>query len=186
MSSVIGSFEYFGLTVSHAWESCTKAVVTSCANICDGYEAGKQQIVTLAQEKLSRNQAYLVERVLSAVPEVFVALSSLWAGILTIPALLVSWGRKVEPMTPVIQTIIGENVSSQTLGDSVARSLDNLNQMLERVTPPSLFVAFVVDAIYSFAVGWLAQDWSRMLHGTAISMPGAYLALRYMLGTMKE
>jgi len=175
------SIESFGHSVSHAWESCTETVVTSCTHIRDGFEAGREKIVKLARDRLSENQAYVVERIVGAVPEIFVAISSLWAGLLTIPALLVSWGRKIEPMIPLVHTILKGDMSPLALGTGIRQSLDNFDRMFERVIVPSLFVAFTVDTIFSFTVGWLAQDWGKMLHGSTIAMPGAFLALRYML-----
>jgi hypothetical protein len=181
MAIMTTSFETFGLNVSHAWESCAATVVDSIRNIRDRYEVERQKISTLTREKLSPEQAYLVDRIASAIPEVFVALSSLWGSLLTIPALGVSWGLKIEPLIPIIKTVLNGDMSPNALGDGLRHSLDNFDRMFERVIVPSLFVAFVVDSIYSFTVGWLAQDFGRMLHGTAIALPGAFLTLRYML-----
>lgn len=181
MNNITAAFENFGHRVSHAWQSCGEVVEESCSAVSEAYEHGRQHVVLLAREKLPVDLAYVVERVSTAIPEAFVALAALWNGILTIPALLLSWGRKVDPMLPIIRTILKGDMSAKGLGEGIRHSLDNLDRMFERVLVPSLFVALLVDTVYSFAVGWLAQDWGKMLHGTAIALPGLFLTYRYMM-----
>jgi hypothetical protein len=181
MSCIASSFEAFGHQVSHMWESCSGVVVSSAKQISIEYEAGKEKIVGLAREHLPESAAYVVERITSAVPEVFVALSSLWAGFLTIPALLVSWGRKIEPMLPMLKPFLKGDLTVDGLGKGLRLTLDGFDRMFERVVVPSLLVAFAVDTVFSFAIGWLAQDWGTMLHASAIAFPGFFLTLRYML-----
>ncbi len=180
MNNITATFENFGHNVSHAWESCASVVTTTCQQIGETYESGRQRLVQFTSKEISPDVAYVVERISLAVPEVFVALASLWNGILTIPALIVSWGRKVEPILPFIRSVLRGDMTSKGLGDGLRDSLDNMNRMFERVLVPSLFVAFLVDTVYSFAMGWIAQDWKAMLHSTAISLPGLFLTFRYM------
>ena len=181
MNCITSSFETFGHHVSHMWESCSGAVVSSAKQISNGYEAGKQKIVDLSREHLPESAAYVVERITSAIPEVFVALSSLWAGFLTIPALIVSWGRKIEPILPMLKPFLKGDLTVDGLGKGMRLTLDGFDRMFERVVVPSLLVAFAVDTVYSFVVGWVAQDWGTMLHASAIAFPGFFLTLRYML-----
>ena len=181
MKIITTSVENFGHTMSHAWESCTAAVTESCRNIGDAYETGRQRVVHIAQEKLSPQIAYIVERISLAVPEVFVALAALWGRFLTLPAMLLSYGRMIEPLLPVIQTVLRGDMSAKGLGDSLRNTLDNFERIFEKVGVPAIFVACLVDTVFSVAVGWLAHDWGRFLHGTAIALPGLWVSLQYML-----
>ena len=84
-------------------------------------------------------------------------------------------------MLPLIQNVFQERLSSGDLGDGCKKMLDGFDDMFENTLVPALFVALTVDTVYSFVVGWLSADWGLMVHGTAIALPGAFLAARHML-----
>ena len=153
----------------------------SCDEIARAYETEKQKAVKLTRDTCSPEVARVVEKIIGAIPEIFVALSSLLGGVLTIPALAISWGRKMVPMCPMMETALRGDFSSKGIGDSIILSMKNFDELFERAIVPSLLVAFTVDAVYSFAIGWIASDFGLMLHGTAIALPGACLALRHLM-----
>lgn len=171
----------FGHNISQAWEVCTEAVVASYKKISDEYESVRQGIIVIAREKLHGDLAYLVEKIASAIPEIFIALSALWASVLTVPTLLVSLWRYMKPLSPMMNTVWSGDMTSTGLGEGIRRSLDNCNRVFEEAIVPALFVAFVADSVYSFTIGWLSQDCGQMLHATAIAVPGAFLTFRYMM-----
>lgn len=181
MNNITESFQSFEREVTHAWGCCATAIHHSCDNISEAYETGKRRVVQLAYEHLPEVHADIIRRILDAIPEVFLALSSFVGGVVTLPALVISYVRKCEALVPIIKTVINGDMSGKALGEALEASLHNFDEMFERVLVPSLLVAFTVDAIYCFAMGWLAHDWSKMLHGTVIAVPGAFLALRHIL-----
>lgn len=166
-------------------QTCAAGVSEAFTDCGKGIEQARQQLVVASYDSCPNHLAVLIERVSMAVPETFVAIASLVGGILSLPALLVSWGRKVAPMLPLIQNVFQGKLSSQDLGDGCKKMLDGFDDMFEKTLVPALFVALSVDTIYSFVVGWLSADWGLMLHATAIALPGALLAARHMMANTK-
>lgn len=162
-------------------QTCAAGVSEAFTECGRGIEQARQQLVVVSYERCPEKLAILIEKVSMAVPETFVAIASLVGGILSLPALLISWGRKIGPMLPLIQNVLQGKLSSEDLGDGCKKMLDGFDDMFEKTLVPALFVALTVDTIYSFVVGWFFADWSQMLHATAIALPGAFLAARYML-----
>ena len=162
-------------------QTCASGVSEAFTECGRGVEQARVQLVVASYDRCPRGLALLIEKVSVAVPETFVAIASLVGGVLSLPALLISWGRKVAPMLPLIQNVFQGKLSSPDLGDGCKKMLDGFDDMFEKTLVPALFVALTVDTIYSFVVGWLAADWGLMLHATAIALPGAFLAARHML-----
>jgi hypothetical protein len=161
-------------------KSCASGVNEAFTECVTNIEQAREGFVRASYEKCPTPLAIVIEKVSMAVPETFVALASLVGGIVTLPALLLSCGRKVFPMVPLLQNIMQGRLSTQDLGNGCRQALDGFNDMFEKTLVPALFVALTVDTIYSFVVGWLTADWGGMLHATAIALPGAFLAARHM------
>lgn len=181
MSIITRSFETIGGGISHVCTSCATAVQETCTNIGVAYEAGRQKVVQLARDKLTEDQAVLVDKISKAIPEVFVALAALFGNLLAIPGLIVAYARKIVPLLPIIRTVLKGEMTPEALGNAMGATLANFDQMFEELLVPALFVAFTVDMVYSFAVGWITHDLGKMLWGSAISFPATFLALRHML-----
>jgi hypothetical protein len=168
-------------TLPQAWDTCVRFANESYITASRVMKSAQRKVSLFAEHRCSPPLAHVVERVSQAVPETFIALSALWGGILIVPALLLSTARKITPIMPFLKTMAQGRYTKEALGESLLQSMNNLDEMFERVIVPSLFVACAVDATFSFAVGWLGGDWGRMLHGTAIAFPAACLALRHLM-----
>jgi hypothetical protein len=154
--------------------------------VVDRCEQVRVSVVRSAYEHLPESYAYLVDRITKAVPETFAAIGAIFGGILVVPALLISWGRKIEPAMPSIMNVLRGEFSSEQLIGGLQRTLQNFKDMFDRCLVPAFFVAISVDTIASFVFGYLTMDLGRMLHASTIALPGALLAAAYMLNQKGE
>lgn len=154
--------------------------------IKDQFNGVRNTVVNFADSKLPESYAYLVRRIADAVPEVFAALGAFFGGILVLPALAVSWGRKIEPSMPLIMKALHGQFSSEQLADGLEQTIKNFKVMFDRCLVPAFFVAMTIDTVASFIIGYATFDLSRMLHATTIALPGALLAAAYMLKQKEE
>ena len=169
--------------VSHAVTSCAHSVEGAYSTVSTGYLEGRRKIVRITADHCSPKLAYIVDKMIGAVPEIFVALVSLTGGVLTMPAWAVSLGRKAFAFTPLLPTakkFLHGEMTPNDLGEGILNSVTKFGQLFDNALVPALLVAFTVDTIYAFTVGWLAGDYALMLHGTAIAFPGAFLAGAYL------
>lgn len=144
-------------------------------------EGTRKRFVAASYDHCPMPVAIIIERISTAIPETFVALASLVGGVVALPALLLSWGRKIAPMLPILRDVFQGNFTEAELGSGCKRLMDGCSDLYERTLIPALFVALTVDALFSFAMGWFLWDLERMLHATAIALPGACLAAQHML-----
>ena len=178
--------ENFTMNLSHVWSSCVTAVENTVHVISEVYEDGCQRISTLSHEKLSKDVAYVVDRIMSAVPEVFIALSALYGGFLTVPALLLSLGRTGIHFWPLMKSAYKGELDPDKIGNRVVSGFKGVGGMFETNLVPAMFVAFTVDSVVSLALGFFAHNWGRMLHFSALSLPGAYLSFQYLQHQMER
>ena len=149
-------------------------------------EEVRDQAVTYSRAHLPENYAYLIERIGNALPEVFAALGSVFGGIFVLPALVVSFGRKIEPSMPIIMNVLKGEFSSEQLVEGLQKTFSDLTEMFDRCMVPAFFVAMLVDSVASFTLGYLTMDLGKMLHASTIALPGACLAAAYMLNQKPE
>lgn len=178
--------ENFTQNLSHAWSSCVTTVENTAQTISEAYEDGRKHISALSQKNLPKNISYIVDRIMLAVPEVFIALSALAGGLLTVPALLLSLGRTGIHFWPLLKSACKGELDPDKIGNRVVGGLKGLGEMFETNLVPALLVAFTVDSIFSLALGFFAHNWSRMVHFSAIALPGVYLSLQYLRHQMEQ
>lgn len=187
MNPFSASLESFGREVSHAWDSCTTALQTTCSDISEAYELGKQKIVQLAREKLPEVYVDIVERILNAIPDVFVALAALFGGsVLVIPTLIVGFVRRIPPMMPIIQTIFKGQLTAASMGKAMEETLKNFGKMFDENIAPALLVASSAYTLYCFTMGMLFQGWRLMLMGTIFAIPVAWLSLTHIQNLQRQ
>ena len=141
-------------------------------------EAARRRFVEAAHERFPLPVAVVAEKVSMATLDTLSALASLAGGVLTIPALLLTYGRKTISMLPLIRDFFRDESSS--LHDFRDKVLNFLGKAFEETAVPAFFVAMTVDAVYSLAVGWFMADLGALLHSTIIAIPGAVLAYQHM------
>jgi len=164
-----------------AWQSATHAY----EHVCGAVEKGRSSLCQGIRHVVPEPHARVLEKISRAVPEVFAGLSYVF-GVFTIPALIVSWARKVVPLFPVLKTLCQIEINPEMLAEQVGESFRRLNELFEKVMVPALLVVLASDAIFSFAVGWATLDWTKLLHGTVVSLPGALLAFKYLWKQVHE
>jgi len=161
--------------LTRAWDGISHAFYTM-NEVCD---TNRERFVHFITQPLPEQYARIVDRISQTVPEVIAGVCYI-TGAMTIPAFFLSWARKVYPLLPVARCILNPEIDTNELAEKIKQSLQNLEQLFDRVIVPALFICLVADTVFSFAVGWLTQDWQRLLHGTVVALPGAFLAFKYM------
>ena len=162
-------------------QTSASEVSQTFATYANKVERARKQFVAASYDHCPAPMAIIIERISTAIPETFVALASLVGGVVALPALLVSWGRKIFPMLPLVKAVLQGNLSEAELGNGCKKMLEGFGELYERTLIPALFVALAIDTIFSFTLGWIFWDFERMLHATAIALPGACLAAQHML-----